>query len=86
VKVPKGWTEAEVASIENGLREAWQAIRGDIEESAGRSVSKSARVEIVLDADYFENYGHVPKDLVERFRALKPSVQKSVARETFKPW
>jgi hypothetical protein len=59
-KILQQFTHDEQAMIHSGLLNTWQSIGGDILQSMGggqNKISRACLIEVVLDSDYFEQYG-----------------------------
>ena len=77
-------TPEQLKDIYKGLSWTWNAIAQDLFSDGQPPMPRSHVIEVVLDADYLESYGQVPKETLKEFRKLDYKLQNKIAKEVFK--
>ena len=78
-------TAEEVIKVKKAMNSVWRAIGGDVIEEGnnGCDIPRDQVIELVLDANYIDCYGHLDKDLLKKFKDLPYKSRERIAGETF---
>jgi len=77
-------TPEQIKQIEKGLNWTWGIVAQDLFSEGQPPMPRSHVIEVVLDADYLESYGQVPKETLKEFRKLDYNAQIKIAKEVFR--